>query len=143
MRPRLVLQPLPTALSPSREKLLKPPTCPPTLTTAFHFLTVVALKRVAVVFFQMAETWRGAGVGLATPFLPPQSPRKLVLRVAESWKRWKHVSSHFRILAATFGWLGQRLSQPTNFGSQIFLPFNCLLTGWARGQRPSQPNGWD
>ena len=54
-------------------------------------------------------------------------------RVAESWKRWKHVSSHFRILAATFGWLGQRLSQPTNFGSQISLPFNCLLTGWVRG----------
>ena len=68
-------------------------------------------------------------------------------RVAESWKRWKHVSSHFRILAATFGWLGQRLSQPTNFGSQISLPFNCLLTGWARGPASqmagTQPNGCD
>ena len=68
-------------------------------------------------------------------------------RVAESWKRWKHVSSHFRILAATFGWLGQRLSQPTNFGSHISLPFNCLLTGWARGlasqMAGTQPNGCD
>ena len=69
------------------------------------------------------------------------------IRVAESWKRWKHVSSHFRILAATFGWLGQRLSQPTNFGSQISLPFNCLLTGWARGPASqmagTQPHDWD
>ena len=32
--------------------------------------------------------------------------------LAHLWKRWKHVSSLFKILAATFGWLGQRPSQP-------------------------------
>ena len=41
-------------------------------------------------------------------------PHGTTIRVAQSWNRWKHVSSHFKMLAATFGcdsfkwlWLSQ------------------------------------
>ena len=58
--------------------------------------------------------------------------------VAQSWKRWKHVSSHLQILAATFGWLGQRPSQPNDnwlAGSKPSQPGRFFQTG-------CQPNGW-
>ena len=51
----------------------------------------------------------------------------VTVRVAKSWNCWKHVSSHLKNLAATFGWLGQRPEvQPTNYIFFSWMPANWL-----------------